>query len=94
MAKVLIVGVRPEHLEKIKTEFPRHEFHARSNNTSRYKAKQGSCYDFVLCMSKFTNHTQTQQIKKSGTPMFMVTGGYTSIKNILTNGYNGHCYTS
>lgn len=92
MAKILIIGIRPTHLEKLKELYPKHEFDARTNNSSRYKAGQSGGYDFVIGMSKFMNHTQTRMVKRSNEKLFMVTGGMTSVKQLLDNGYNNHHY--
>lgn len=92
MAKILIVGIRPTHLERLKQLYPRHNFEARTNNSSRYKAGQGGSYDFVIGMSKFMNHTQTKMIKSSNDKLFMVSGGFTAVCTLLDNGYNNHHY--
>lgn len=94
MAKILVIGIRPQHLHILQEQYSRHTIEGRTNNSGKHKVSCGDNYDMVIGMTKFMNHTQSRMIQKGSERYIAMTGGISSIKKLLDDGWDNHHFSA
>lgn len=81
--KVLIIGLRKEHREKLRQIYKDMCINTLSDGEKHHRAvNNANEYDTIISLTKFTNHsTHKNYSKHKG--YYMTSGSYSSVKKIL-----------
>lgn len=86
--KVFIIGIRKQHLDKLKEKFPSISFDGLTDSDDHAKRKKNVLSsDLIIVLSKFTNHTSMWNYRHHHN-FKLISGGYSSIFPILKDFIN------
>lgn len=84
MQKVLVIGLRKQHIQVLQKRFQgRYDIHVVDDQTNHAKkVSNAETYQTILSCTKFTNH-KTEKMYRDHQGFIRIAGGRSSVQNFL-----------